>query len=68
MEENLMEDKKRFDAFFEGSKSFYKGELDNPYQVESIYAKEWQHGQDVAFLQLQEYWNKVKGFSNEKLC
>lgn len=45
-------------AFHQGYADFRRGKLwRNPYNPETINHKEYQHGQDVAYLELQRYWN-----------
>lgn len=39
----------RTPAFHEGYSDFFVGKLDNRYRPNSQYAKEWQHGFDVAY-------------------
>lgn len=46
--------------FEEGKAAFKKGRLNNPYKSGTWYWKEWQHGQDVAYLDQQKY-NKEHG-------
>ena len=41
--------------FQEGYAAFLRGYFNNPYNEHSVKNKEWQHGQDVAFLDTQKY-------------
>jgi hypothetical protein len=41
----------RTEAFHRGFKDFYVGRLVNPYRKDSQFAKEYQHGQDVAYFE-----------------
>lgn len=50
----------RTTAFYEGYEDFVKGKLSNRYSARSQYAKEWQHGQDVAYTDQLKY-NKEHG-------